>query len=280
MKSDKGRRRRVVGVETLEGRQLLTAGQPDLVTTQVGSEWPAFAGSTLTYTVEVSNVGDVPATAVTLKETFSAYNFAILSAESTRGAPIVDPGNGYLMQNGLVTVDLGTLEPGCRAVLTVSGFASLVPIFRSTAPVQVEAQAKGSENDPTPSNNAAAVLTPAMPDGYATLLGPRKLPNRLVLTFAEALDRKSPTNLRNYRLVDVGKDRRVGTHDDRVIPITSAKLSTSGRQVTLRLARGINLRNGWQLTVKASKPGGLALANGQFFNGNGDGRPGGNLVIG
>jgi hypothetical protein len=108
--------------------------------------------------------------------------------------------------------------------------------------------------------------------------GIHRQPTELVLNFGVALDPARAQDVSNYTVILDGGDGRIGTRDDRLIPVGSATYNAATRSVTLRLARQVNLRRLAQLTVRGTPPGGLTDASGTLLDGDRDGRPGGNFV--
>ena len=90
-------------------------------------------------------------------------------------------------------------------------------------------------------------------------------PTALVLTFNLPLDVARAESLANYRLVWAGPDNRIGTRDDRVIPIRSAQYDAASQTVTLRPRHRLPLRWTYRLTVIGTPPGGLTTTVGAYL---------------
>src|SRR5262245_21032652 len=101
---------------------------------------------------------------------------------------------------------------------------------------------------------------------------------RIVLTFSEPLRSATGRNVRNYRVVAPGPDRRFGTRDDRTIRLRTARYQPSSDFVTLiprrRLPRALRLR----IIVDGRGAPGVTDAAGLLLDGNDDGRPGGRFT--
>src|SRR6185503_15808652 len=72
-------------------------------------------------------------------------------------------------------------------------------------------------------------------------------PTFLALTFSTDADPARAGDIRNYRLVGPGRDGRLGTADDRPIPLTSAVYDAATRTVTLSPNRLLNVHFSYQL---------------------------------
>jgi choice-of-anchor C domain-containing protein len=101
-----------------------------------------------------------------------------------------------------------------------------------------------------------------------SLVNPQS-PTTLVLTFSQPMDLACAEDPANYRLVWAGRDHRLGTKDDRIIPIRWARYDAASQSVKLRLMhRQPQDRTLW-LTVAGSSPGGLTNAAGTPLAGPG-----------
>jgi hypothetical protein len=104
-------------------------------------------------------------------------------------------------------------------------------------------------------------------------------PSTLVLTFSQPMDVARAEDPANYRLVWAGRDHRLGTKDDRVVRIRSARYDAASQSVTLRLMHRQPLRRTLWLTVGGSSPGGLTNAAGTPLADVGPGRPGSRQAV-
>jgi uncharacterized repeat protein (TIGR01451 family) len=115
---------------------------PDLEVTKSDSPDPVTIGSNLTYTISVKNIGELPATGVTLTDTLPA-GAALVSANSTTGTC-----------SGTTTINcnIGTLNAGAIATVTIV-VTPPVGTLTNTATATL------NETDANPANNTATVQT-------------------------------------------------------------------------------------------------------------------------
>lgn len=121
----------------------------DLSISKSASPNPVMVGSTLTYSLVVTNNGPSPATAVTLTDTLpSGVNF--VSKVSSQGSC-----NG----TSTITCTLGNLSAGASATVTI--------VARPTAPQTITntATVSATEPDPNKGNNTAVISTTITPPG-------------------------------------------------------------------------------------------------------------------
>jgi hypothetical protein len=95
-----------------------------------------------------------------------------------------------------------------------------------------------------------------------------------VITFDEALQRKTAQKLANYRFVGLGNDGLVATRDDLLIDIASALYDASSLSVTLTLRKPFVVNQLVRLSVRGT----VTDLAGNRLDGNGDGRPGDEFV--
>jgi hypothetical protein len=105
-------------------------------------------------------------------------------------------------------------------------------------------------------------------------LSRRKTARVLVVRFSGPLGPGAGQELAAYQLVAAGKDKKLGTHDDKTVPLASAAYNPSADTVTLT-PRGQVPNQPLQLTINAAE---VLDAEGRPIDGNRDGQPGGNLV--
>ena len=124
----------------------------DMSIGMTASPSPVFTAGTLTYTIQVQNLGLLSATAVSVTDTIPA-NTTFVSATPA----------GSCTQTAAVVCSLGALANGASATvtITVTGPATAATIS-NTATVSTTA------SDPVSSNNSATVLTVAQPISCAT----------------------------------------------------------------------------------------------------------------
>jgi choice-of-anchor C domain-containing protein len=128
----------------------------------------------------------------------------------------------------------------------------------------------------TGASSGIFILTNLVPPTVADLtrLGPVDHVATLVLRFTAAMDAFRAGDPTSYRLVGAGPDHRLGTKDDRVIPIRGAQYDPATWSVALQPIRPLSASQTYELTVMGTHPGGLTDASGAFLDGAGTGRPG------
>jgi hypothetical protein len=127
---------------------------------------------------------------------------------------------------------------------------------------------------PAAGGSPSAQVLPPMILGLRSI-GIQQQPASLVLTFSQPINPARAQDLANYRLAWTGRDHRLGTGDDRIIPVRWARYDAISQSVTLRLMGRQPLDRTLWLTVAGSSPGGLANAAGTPLVGAGTGGPGG-----
>jgi uncharacterized repeat protein (TIGR01451 family) len=116
----------------------------DLAVTKTDSPDPVAVGSTLTYTVNVTNNGPADATGVMLADTLPA-GATFVAATSSQGS--------CTHSGGTVTCTLGTLANGATASVTITVTPTTMGILTNTASVTSETP------DPQADNNSASTNT-------------------------------------------------------------------------------------------------------------------------
>jgi choice-of-anchor C domain-containing protein len=91
----------------------------------------------------------------------------------------------------------------------------------------------------------------------------------LMVSFSQPMDAARAENPANYRVVWAGRDHRLGTADDRVIPIRSARYDAASWSIKLRFKRLQPLHRTLWLTVNGASQGGLTNASGTPLAGAG-----------
>jgi uncharacterized repeat protein (TIGR01451 family) len=133
-----------------------TAAGPtaDLAVTKTDSPDPVAVGSTLTYTVNVTNNGPADATGVTLTDTLPA-GVTFVSATPSQGS--------CTHSGGTVTCPLGTLANGAMASVTITVTPTATGILTNTASVT------SATPDPQADNNSASASTGVDGTGCASV---------------------------------------------------------------------------------------------------------------
>jgi len=124
--------------------------ETDLAIAKAGSPDPVGAGSNLTYTITVTNIGPLAATGVTVSDPLLA-GLSFVSATPSQGV-CSNPG-------GVVHCELGSLSVGAIATVT------LVVTPQAAGSVNNTATVAAIEPDPNPANNSATALTTVNPVG-------------------------------------------------------------------------------------------------------------------
>ncbi|MFN2510104.1 MAG: SBBP repeat-containing protein [Pyrinomonadaceae bacterium] len=133
----------------------------ELAVTMTDLPDPVAFGSDLTYTINVRNNGELPATNVTVTDTLPA-GATVVSTASTRGT---------CSGTGPITCAIGTLNSGEATTVTIVIKPPAVRSITNTATVSL------TESDPVPSNNTAT--TDTLVD-FANLSIVKKAPHTLV----------------------------------------------------------------------------------------------------
>ncbi|MDG3004921.1 Ig-like domain repeat protein [Paludisphaera mucosa] len=175
------------------------------------------------------------------------------------------------------TVALANVGGRATAVLTIAGLAE--------GTHQVSARYAG---DAAFAASASATSTVQVLAAAADVAGPvvtsverygfHNQPTSLVLRFNEDLDPAAASNAANYQILGPGRDGRLGTRDDRPIPLRDAVYDAATRSVTLRPTERLYLYGRSLLAVRAGVGAGVVDLAGNALDGDGDGRPGGDFV--
>ncbi len=111
-----------------------------------------------------------------------------------------------------------------------------------------------------------------------TRLGVHLQPTRIVIAFSEPMNRPRAENLQNYRLVWPGRDGRIGSVDDRPLPLRAASYDAATQSVILSPRFRLPLHRTYGLIVNGHPPDGLTDLSGNLLDGAGDGQPGTDYV--
>jgi uncharacterized repeat protein (TIGR01451 family) len=226
----------------------------DLVVALDASSDPARVGQPLTYIVTVTNRGPSPASSVGLvveEQTFS----------------------GPLPSSRRFEVEIGSIEAGGSRTVTFQ----LLP---STAGhLTINATVSSVADEPTPLDNTATrqiaiVDAPAPPVPSApriieiTRTALPRRPRRITIRFSEPMDPTSVTDLRNYRIITSGRDRRFYTPDDRTIRPRRAVYDPVGRTLTLAIRPRARWPRRIELTIGGPGTPGVRSAAGEALVGS------------
>jgi uncharacterized repeat protein (TIGR01451 family) len=125
------------------------AGSADLSITKAGSPDPVGLGSTLTYTIQVQNLGPDAATGVTVSDQLPK-GVDLVSATTTAGHCA---GKGKKVSCDLGTLNAPTIDYGGPPTVTIAVIPRQVGMISNTASV------KGGQKDPVAANNKATATT-------------------------------------------------------------------------------------------------------------------------
>jgi virginiamycin B lyase len=218
-------------------------------------------GTSLTYTLTVTNGGTAGATGVTLTDALPA------------GVTFVSATDGTAPKGGLLTFLIGDLAAGGSATISITVTPATSGSLLNQASVNMTA------NDPTPADDSlsqrTSVTSTAAGDGPTVTLvqrfGIHTQPTTLVLTFDEPLDPGRAQDVHNYQIVELGRGSRT-------IRFKSAVYDAGSQTVTLSPVRRLNFHHRFRLVVLGAGPGGLTDTLGRRLDGGNNGGPGSNFV--
>ncbi|WP_165074533.1 Ig-like domain repeat protein [Paludisphaera rhizosphaerae] len=185
------------------------------------------------------------------------------------------------LPTGLVTFTVDGVDAGTVAVTNVGGVATavLVTLGLSEGAHSISARYLGSD-DFVSSGSATTnlqVLAAPLPSGPVVTsverFGYHHQPTSFVVGFAGDLDPVSASNVANYRIIGPGRDGRLGTKDDRIIPLRDATYDAATHTVRIRPVGQVPLHGVSLLIIQGD--GGIVDQNGVALDGDDDGRPGG-----
>jgi uncharacterized repeat protein (TIGR01451 family) len=131
------------------------AAQADLALSMTAAPTPVFLSSTLTYTIQVQNLGQASAAAVQVKDTVPATT-TFVSANA--------PANWACSGTTAITCSLtGTMAQGASATITIT-----VTSPSTAGPISNTATVSSSTADPIAANNSATIVTVVQPLVCAT----------------------------------------------------------------------------------------------------------------
>jgi hypothetical protein len=225
---------------------------------------PAPVGRELKYSVIASNAGPAEAVGSTVRLPLPS-GVELAGIKPSQGTASIGP-------DGVLTIDLGSLAPGARALVEVT----VVP--RALGPLELVATIEASGPDFNPVDNRAVSQTAAVPDrvapevsGQQLISSPRGI-STIVLAFSRPLDPTQAATVSNYAIRLAGADgRALG----RSIAVRSATYDPLSRTVTLIPSRPLPL--GRYFLIQANAPGGPGLTgeDGAVLDGDFNGLPDG-----
>ncbi|MFO0959469.1 MAG: Calx-beta domain-containing protein [Isosphaeraceae bacterium] len=100
-------------------------------------------------------------------------------------------------------------------------------------------------------------------------------PALVEIAFNAPVAKAAALDLRQYRIVEAGRDGKFGTKDDRRVRISRSGMTDDGLILVLEVAKPAGLKP-IRVEIRPSRP---ADGSGQSLDGNGDGRPGGTYSV-
>jgi len=254
------------------------------------SPTPIVAGQNAVFTYTVTNAGPDAAADVVFTLTLPA-GVILISVDPSQGA--VQPSDAAslstesiqavnLAAGSSVIVNLGELAAGSSATITII----LQPAEAGN--LVGEARVTSAATDPNPEDSAIApvivvepgAVTPEPPPAPVVTdlerVGVHYDPTVLVISFSQPLDPSTAEDLNNYALVHPGRDGRLGTRDDRPIPLAWVSYDSMNQTVVLAPRPRLALRGRYGLLIR-NGPDGVTGRDGQPLDGDGDGQPGGDF---
>ena len=255
---------------TLTTVTVVGAQAAPLAVSVVGSPRSVSLGGDVAYSVVIRNTGTTQAQGVTLLQT--------LPAGSTFVSSTIAPTS---QAAGQVTIPVGTLAAGESRTVTIVARPTAVGTYTTLARVSAQGIAAVSASDSTTVTEAPAPNpTPTTPPRVVNLerFGVGHDPIRIVLTFDGPIDPATAEDPNAYRLVLPGKDDRMGTEDDLVVPIVAATYDEDTQTVTLEPRYRLPYQAFARLEVRSGGESGLVGEGGSALDGDGDGVAGGAFI--
>ena len=147
------------------------------------------------------------------------------------------------------------------------------------------ASVTAATTDQNPANNSQTATTtvqsPVLLSPTVVNLeryGVRYQPTSLVVSFSQPLDQSRALNAANYRIVTLGGPGLGGSLKGQVTRIRKVVYNSLAQTVTLYMAKRMDLRNFYRITIKGTAAGGLRGAGGAPLSGAGTTTPGSNFV--
>jgi uncharacterized repeat protein (TIGR01451 family) len=225
---------------------------------------PAPVGQELKYSVIASNAGPAEAVGSTVRLPLPS-GVELTGIRPSQGSASIGP-------DGVLTIDLGSLSPGARALIEVT----VVP--RALGPLELVATIEAAGPDFNPIDNRAVSQTAAVPDrvapevsGQQLISSPRGI-SAIVLAFSRPLDPTQAATVSNFAIRLAGADgRALG----RSIGVRSVSYDPLSRTVTIVPSRPLQL--GRYFLLQANAPGGPGLTgeDGSLLDGDFNGLPDG-----
>jgi hypothetical protein len=195
------------------------------------------------------------------------------------------PGADFVGTGGTIVFLPGETHKSITIPLLADSLLELDESFLVTLANPTGGLALGSPSTTLVTVRNVVLPTPPVVVSLSAAPGPARSANRIVIEFNEPLDPARAVDLRNYgfsvRLA--GRDRRLGTADDRLVGVSTATYDDATRRVTLRTSQPIPTGTSVLVTIHSavSEPRagvGVADRDGTALDGDRDGRAGGTFT--
>jgi uncharacterized repeat protein (TIGR01451 family) len=218
---------------------------------------PAMVGHVFTYAVLVGNPGTTTATGVTLTDLLpDAVSIASIK-----------PAQGTVSQSGnVLTANLGSLAAGAVTEVTIT----LTP----GAPGAIVNQASVTADQPefNIANNFDTNTTTVVADVAAPIVVAQKLTTSgqkitsVILTFSQALDPTSASDINNYQVLNLGSNGSLSASGPSVA-IARAVYNPVTRSVTLSFRQSLSVGRFYKVIANGPGAPGLVDLSGNVLNG-------------
>ncbi len=241
-----------------------------------------------------SKVNDHAASALTIPST-QGLSTALSPAATTLAKPglttfLLNVSNTGNSEDSYTATIIGTTGPVTASLVGLDGLPTqTIPIFRlpglsqGVILIQADLSAIGSgtitvqvtslSSGRLTSTAVASLATAGSSNGDGPKVvglsryGIHWMPTTVVLTFDQALDPSTATNVNNYIIIDPLGHR---------VAIASAEYDAATKTVTLHPSRRMNFHHQFKLTVLGATVGGITNPQGALLDGNNNGHPGSN----
>ena len=236
--------------------------QADVSLTKTTDDGSVLAGSTIVYTITVSNAGPSDAQTVVLSDLVPANTTFVSDAQTSGPAfHLTSPAAGG---TGAITGTIGTLALGASARFTV--VVRVSPSTPKNTRIANTAGVTAATTDPNLANNKQTVTTivraPVTPVDPVVVdlerFGFHYQPTILVVWFNAPVDPAQALDLDNYRVVSLGGPGRGGNLIGHVTPVSKAVYNPAARSVVLYMAQLMDIHNLYRITITGAgtgKPG-------------------------